>query len=411
MNVLVINSGSSSIKYQLLDMRTEHILCSGAVERIGEATGSVTHKIAPGAEDEDKVSLTQPIANHEAGMHIVVGLITDAERGVVKSKSDIAAIGHRVVQGGDLFNSSRLVDDVVVDGLEKLIPLAPVHNPGHLAGIRVARELFPGTPQVAVFDTVFHQTMPPRAYMYALPYELYENLKVRRYGFHGTSHGYVTKEAARFLGKDVDEVNLITVHLGNGSSMCAVKGGKSVDTTMGITPLEGLIMGTRCGDVDPAVYPLLASARGMSVLEIDEMANKHSGFKGICGMNDMRDIHEAVAKGDARARLALDMFGYRNRKYIGSYLAVLGPVDAIVFTAGIGENDPVARELSCRGLKHIGIKLDHDRNMAQKRGARDIASDDSPVRVLVIPTNEELEIARQTVGVLHPADEALIAAS
>jgi acetate kinase len=401
MNVLVINSGSSSIKYQLLDMRTEHVLCSGGVERIGESQGSLTHKIAPGTDKEDKISLNQPIPDHEEGMHLIIGLITDAERGVVKSLDEIEAIGHRVVQGGDLFDRSCLVDDAVVEGLTKLIPLGPVHNPGHLAGIRVARHLFPKVPQVTVFDTVFHQTMPPRAYMYALPYELYEELKVRRYGFHGTSHAYVSKEAARFLGKSADAVNLITVHLGNGSSMCAVQNGKSVDTTMGLTPLEGLIMGTRCGDADLAIYPLLGAAKGMSIEEINDLTNKQSGFKGICGKNDMRDIHAAVAGGDARAKLALDMFGYRNRKYIGSYLAVLGRVDAIVFTAGIGENDPVARELSVRGLEHLGIKLDHDRNLAPARGARDIASADSPVRVLVIPTNEELEIARQTVGVLQ----------
>ena len=401
MNVLVINSGSSSIKYQLLEMGSETVMCSGAVERIGEASGTVTHKIAPGTDKEDKITLTQPIADHEEGMHLVVGLITHAEYGVVKSMDEIEAIGHRIVQGGDMFNGSCRVDDQVVAGLTKLIPLGPVHNPGHLAGIRVARLLFPKVPQVTVFDTVFHQTMPPRAYMYALPYELYEELKVRRYGFHGTSHAYVTKEAARFLGKNVDDVNLITVHLGNGSSMCAVQGGKSVDTSMGLTPLEGLIMGTRCGDADLAIYPLLGAEKGLSITEINDLTNKQSGFKGICGKNDMRDIHEAVAQGDAKARLALDMFGYRNRKYIGSYLAVLGRVDAIVFTAGIGENDPVARELSCRGLEHLGIRLDHDRNLAPVRGARDIAASDSPVRVLVIPTNEELEIARQTVEVLQ----------
>jgi len=401
MNVLVINSGSSSIKYQLLDMNTERVMCSGAVERIGEAQGVLTHKIAPGSEGEDKITLNQPIADHEEGMHLIIGLITDAERGVVKSLDEIEAIGHRIVQGGDLFDRSCLVDDAVVDGLTKLIPLGPVHNPGHLAGIRVSRHLFPKVPQVTVFDTVFHQTMPPRAYMYALPYELYEELKVRRYGFHGTSHAYVSKEAARFLGKPAAEVNLITVHLGNGSSMCAVQNGKSVDTSMGLTPLEGLIMGTRCGDADLAIYPLIGAAKGMSIEEINDLTNKQSGFKGICGKNDMRDIHAAVAQGDSRAKLALDMFGYRNRKYIGSYLAVLGRVDAIVFTAGIGENDPVARELSTRGLEHLGIKLDHDRNLAPARGARDIASADSKVRVLVIPTNEELEIARQTVGVLR----------
>ncbi|SNR77815.1 acetate kinase [Humidesulfovibrio mexicanus] len=402
MNVLVINSGSSSIKYQLLDMRTETVLCSGAVERIGEETGVLTHKAAPGTEREEKVTLSQPIADHEAGMHLVIDLIVHPERGVVKSLDEIEAIGHRIVQGGDIFNASCVVDDRVVDELTKLIPLGPVHNPGHLAGIRVARHLFPKVPQVTVFDTVFHQTMPPRAYMYALPYELYEELKVRRYGFHGTSHSYVSKEAARFLGKAPEETNLITVHLGNGSSMCAVQGGKSVDTSMGLTPLEGLIMGTRCGDADLAIYPLLGAEKGLSIAEINELTNKQSGFKGICGKNDMRDIHEAVAQGDARARLALDMFGYRNRKYIGSYLAVLGRVDAIVFTAGIGENDPVARELSCRGLEHLGIKLDPERNLAPERGARDISAPQSPVRVLVVPTNEELEIARQTAEVLAP---------
>ncbi|MHC1701885.1 MAG: acetate kinase [Humidesulfovibrio sp.] len=401
MNILVINSGSSSIKYLLLDMRTETVLCSGAVERIGEETGSLSHKTAPGTAAEGQVSLTQHIGSHEEGMHLIIALITDAERGVVQSKDEIAAIGHRVVQGGDVFTRSCLVDDDVVAGLEKLVPLAPVHNPGHLAGIRVARQMFPGTPQVTVFDTVFHQTMPPRAFMYALPYALYEELKVRRYGFHGTSHAYVTKEAATFLGKPVDEVNLITVHLGNGSSMCAVQGGKSVDTSMGLTPLEGLIMGTRCGDTDLAIYPLLEAAKGLNITEINELTNKESGFKGICGMNDLRDIHKAVAEGNARARLALDMFGYRNRKYIGSYMAVLGRVDAIVFTAGIGENDPVSRELSCRGLSALGVTLDHERNLSAERGARDIGASGSQVRVLVIPTNEELEIARQTAEVLR----------
>ncbi|MBU1041495.1 MAG: acetate kinase [Proteobacteria bacterium] len=401
MNILVINSGSSSIKYLLLDMRTEAVLCSGAVERIGEEMGNLSHKIAPGTMGESQVSLSEPIANHEKGMHLVIALITDPERGVVKSKDEITAIGHRIVQGGDLFTASCLVDDEVVAGLEKLVPLAPVHNPGHLAGIRVARELFPGTPQVTVFDTVFHQTMPPRAFMYALPYELYDELKLRRYGFHGTSHCYVTKEAAKFLGKPVDDVNLITVHLGNGSSMCAVQGGKSVDTSMGLTPLEGLIMGTRCGDTDLAIYPLLEAAKGLNITEINDLTNKKSGFKGICGMNDLRDIHKAVAEGNARARLALDMFGYRNRKYIGSYMAVLGRVDAIVFTAGIGENDPVSRELSCRGLSALGVELDHERNQSGERGARDIGAKSSKVRVLVIPTNEELEIARQTAEVLR----------
>lgn len=400
MKILVINSGSSSIKYQLLDMETETVLCAGGVERIGEETGSVTHKSAPGTDREDKVSLTQPIPDHEVGMHLLLDLITDPERGVVKNLKEIDAVGHRIVQGGDLFPKACIVDDSVVAGLTKLIPLGPVHNPGHLAGIRVSRQLI-HVPQVTVFDTVFHNTMPPRAFMYALPYELYEELKIRRYGFHGTSHAYVSKAAARFLGKTPDEANLITVHLGNGSSMCCVQNGKSIDTSMGLTPLEGLIMGTRCGDADLAIYPLIGAEKGLSIAEINELTNKQSGFKGICGMNDMRDIHAAVAQGDARAKLALDMFGYRNRKYIGSYVAVLGRVDAVVFTAGIGENDPVARELSVRGLEHLGIRLDHEKNLAPVRGERDIATADSPVRVLVIPTNEELEIARETMEVLR----------
>jgi acetate kinase len=399
MKILVINSGSSSIKYQLLDMDTEAVLCSGGVERIGEETGSLTHKSAPGTEKEEKVTLSQPIPDHEVGMHLLLGLITDPDKGVIKSLDEIDAVGHRIVQGGYLFPRSCIVDDSVVAGLTKLIPLGPVHNPGHLAGIRVARQLI-HVPQVTVFDTVFHNTMPPRAYMYALPYELYEELKIRRYGFHGTSHSYVSKAAAKFLGKKPAETNLITVHLGNGSSMCCVQNGKSIDTSMGLTALEGLIMGTRCGDADLAIYPLINAEKGLSIAQINDLTNKQSGFKGICGMNDMRDVHAAVAAGDARAKLALDMFGYRNRKYIGSYVAVLGRVDAIVFTAGIGENDPVARDLSTRGLEHLGIRLDHEKNLAPKRGPRDISSDDSKVRILVIPTNEELEIARETVEVL-----------
>lgn len=400
MKILVVNSGSSSIKYQLLDMETESVLAAGLVERIGEPSGALTHRIAPGTEAEDKVSLEQPIPTHEVGMHLVIDLLTDAKKGVVKDASEIEGVGHRIVQGGDLFKKSCLVDDSVVAGLEKLIPLGPVHNPGHLAGIRVCREMFPSVPQVTVFDTVFHQTMPPHAYMYALPYDLYEELRVRRYGFHGTSHAYVTAEAARLLGKPKEQCNLITMHLGNGSSMTAVRGGRSVDTSMGITPLEGLVMGTRCGDVDLALYPLLGAARGMSIEEINELTNKQSGLKGLCGMPDLRDVHAAVAKGDERAKLALDMLVYRNRKYVGAYMAVLGRVDAIVYTAGIGENDPVVRARSLEGLEGFGIRLDQEANARRAKGPRKISAPDSAVQVWVIPTNEELAIARETREVI-----------
>ncbi len=400
MKVLVINSGSSSIKYQLFDMNDESVLCSGLVERIGEEEGSLTHKIAPDSDASEKLSFEQPIPDHEVGMTLAIDLIC-GEKGVVKDKSEIAAIGHRIVHGGEVLHQPTLVDDAVVEELEKLIPLAPLHNPGHLAGIRVARNLFPSVPQVVVMDTAYHQTLPPEAYMYALPYELYEELKIRRYGFHGTSHGFVAREAARIIGKSFDEFNVITVHLGNGCSMTATKNGKAVDTSMGITPLEGLVMGTRSGDVDPALHALLARTRNMTAEDVDHMLNKDSGLKGLCGMNDMRDIHTAIEKGDERAKLALDVQTYRNRKYIGSFMAVLGEVDAIVFTAGIGENDDIVRRESVKGLECFGVKIDQAVNAQRAQEPLKISTDDSSVAVWVIPTNEELAIARETKEVLN----------
>ncbi len=396
MKVLVINSGSSSIKYQLLDMENESVMVTGLVERIGEDVGDLQSKAYPGSDNEAVTQLHQAIPDHDTGMRLVIDLITDPEKGVIADKNEIGAIGHRVVHGGENFNQPTIIDDTVIATIAACEPLAPLHSPANLDGIRVAMELFPDAPQVAVFDTAFHQTIPEHAYMYALPYELYEKEHIRRYGFHGTSHKFVAGEMARILGKSLDEVNLITVHLGNGSSITAVEKGKSIDTSMGLTPLEGLVMGTRCGDVDPAIYPFLAGNKQMSIKEIDTMLNKQSGLKGLCGMNDMRDIHAAIAKGDERAKIALDVQTYRNKKYIGAYMAVLGSVDAIVFTAGIGENDDIVRRESLNGLEGLGIKIDEEINAQRAKKPFQISTVDSAVAVWVIPTNEELAIARET---------------
>lgn len=400
MNVLVINSGSSSIKYQLIDMEREVPLCSGLVERIGEPMGKLTHKIRPDAEGEEKLTFEQPFTNHVEGMKRVVELITDADKGVIKDKSEIGAIGHRVLLGGEEIKQSVRIDDWAKGVIRDYIPLGPLHNPANLAGIEVAEELFPGLPNVGVFDTEFHQSMPAKAYLYPLPIELYEELKIRRYGFHGTSHRYITKRTAQYLGKPLDELNIITCHLGNGCSMAAVKNGKCVDTTMGITPLEGLMMGTRCGDIDPAIVPFLMEKKNLSPAEADTLMNKQSGLKGMCGMNDMRDLHAARENGNERAQLAFEMFTYRIKKYIGAYYAVLGRVDAVVFTAGIGENDDFVRAEVCAGLDSLGIAVDPARNAVRNGQPRHISPDGSCVAVLVVPTNEELEIAQATLDVL-----------
>ena len=400
MNILVINSGSSSIKYQLLDMDSESVLVSGLVERIGEEQGELTNKAFPGTDRAKVTELAQPIPDHNAGMRLAIDLICGGDDNVC-SLDEIAAIGHRVVHGGEHFHQSTIVDDQVIEAIEATVPLAPLHNPANLVGIQVAMELFPGVTQVAVFDTAFHQTIPPHAYMYALPYELYEQDRVRRYGFHGTSHKFVAGEMAAILGKPLSETNMITVHLGNGGSITAVENGKSVDTSMGLTPLEGLVMGTRSGDVDPAIHAFLARTRGMDIEAIDAMLNKESGLKGLCGMNDMRDIHKAIAEGNERARIALGVQTYRNRKYIAAYMGVLGRVDAIVFTAGIGENDDVVRSRSLEGLGNLGVKIDETVNAQRAKEPLRISADDSPVAVWVIPTNEELAIARETKNILQ----------
>ncbi len=400
MKVLVINCGSSSFKYQVLDMPSGQALCSGLVERIGDAVGSLTHKFHPGAADEVKHSQEQPFPDHTAGMHAVVALLTDKKLGVIKDLSEIAAVGHRVVMGGEILQKACLVGEAEKKAIRDLSPLAPLHNPANLQGIEVAQALIPNAPSVAVFDTEFHATMPPKSYIYAVPYDLYETLHVRRYGFHGTSHGFVAREAAAFLGKDYDTFNCITCHLGNGCSMAAVQNGKCLDTSMGMTPLAGLVMGTRCGDIDPAIHAYIAQSKGLSVKEIDTMLNKQSGLKGLCGVNDMRDIHTAREQGDAKAQLAFEVFAHAIKKCLGAYYAILGRVDAVIFTAGIGENDNHLRAEVCSGLEHMGISIDPVENDKRLGKPRSISPAGTRVPVLVVPTNEELEIARATLAVL-----------
>lgn len=400
MNVLVINSGSSSIKFQLLDMSHESLLAAGLVERIGEESGRLNCVMHPETEAERSLVKELRAADHRSGMEQVGQVLCDADDGVVRSKDEIDIIGHRVVHGGEKFHLPTLIDDQVIGAITENVPLAPLHNPANLDGISVARELFPETPQVAVFDTAFHQTIPERAYVYALPYELYQQHRVRRYGFHGTSHKFVAGECARLMGKALSAVNLITIHLGNGCSMTAVENGKSIDTSLGMTPLEGLVMGTRSGDVDPAIHSFLHRSAGMGVEQIDTMLNKESGLRGLCGLNDMRDIHREAEEGGFRARLALDVQTYRNRKYIGAYMAVLGRVDALVFTAGIGENDPIVRERSVEGLGYFGIELDLQKNRQRFSSPAALHKKSSRTEIWVIPTNEELAIARESVGVL-----------
>jgi acetate kinase len=400
MKILVINCGSSSLKYQLLDMTTATVLASGLIERIGEPQGLLTHKNHPDTDGETKIVREDPIADHEAGLRLVQELLADPAAGVVSDASDIQAVGHRVVHGGEAFRSSVQITPEVMAALEKTISLAPLHNPANLMGIRVARELLPDAPQVAVFDTAFHQTMPPHAYHYALPREYYEELGVRRYGAHGTSHKYVAEQAAGLLERPLENLNLITAHLGSGASICAIAKGRSIDTSMGMTPLAGVIMGTRSGDLDPGALMYIADQKGYSVAELDRVLQKESGLKGICGSNDMRDIHARAAEGDERARLALDMFIYRIRHYIGAYFFALVSVDALVFTAGIGEHDPITREMCCEGLEPFGLILDREKNQTGRGQAHTVSTPESPVGILVIPTNEELEIARQTVEVL-----------
>ncbi len=399
MKVLVINAGSSSIKYQLLDMSDESLMASGVIERIGEKKGSLSHKKYIDGQ-ENKTVVEREIHDHKDGMHLLIDMITATDTGVIKSKDEIDAIGHRVVQGGESFSSAILIDDSVKRAIEENNPLAPLHNPANLTGINVAEELFTNTPNVAVFDTEFHQTMPPKAYLYALPYEYYQDLKIRRYGFHGTSHKYVAKNVAKAMGRKSEDINVITVHLGNGGSITAVRNGKCVDTSMGMTPLAGVMMGSRCGDLDPAIAGYIAESKNISAKEVDAILNKKSGLIGICGMNDMRDIHDSAAEGNERAKLAVDMFSYRVKKYIGAYFAALGRVDAIAFTAGIGENDDIVRAGVCQDMEGLGLEIDLAANEGRISVEKKISTNSSAVEIWVIPTNEELQIAQDTVEII-----------
>ena len=401
MKILVLNFGSSSIKYQLFHMENELVMASGLAERIGEAQGKLTHKKLPDTEEELTNVREEPIADHKKGMNTIVSLLSGNEYGVIKDAAEILAVGHRVVHGGERFQAPALIDDEVIKAIEETVPLAPLHNPANLMGIRVAQTLIPQAPQVAIFDTAFHQTMPPRAYHYSLPYEYYTKLGVRRYGFHGTSHRYVAKEAARLMGRPLDALNLMTIHLGSGASTCAIENGKSVDTSMGMTPVAGIIMGTRSGNIDPGIMIYLAKTKEMTVEELDHVLTHESGLKGICGLNDMRDIHKKAAEGDKRAQLALDMFVYRIKKYIGNYSAILGHLDGLVFTAGIGEHDIEIRERCCEKLERLGIVLDPEKNKQEHNGPLQINKPESSVALFVIPTNEELEIALQTRELLE----------
>ncbi|KQQ92631.1 acetate kinase [Leifsonia sp. Leaf325] len=396
-SVLVVNSGSSSFKYQLIDSESERMLATGLVERIGEAQGRAVHTVVAGDGAEEKSERELPIADHTAGFAVMLDAIADL--GPSLETHPVIAVGHRVVQGGARFFEPTVITDLVRINIDELSSLAPLHNPANLEGIVAAQKAFPDVPHVAVFDTAFHQTLPPAAYTYAIDAELAARHRVRRYGFHGTSHRFVSHSAAEFLGRDVADINQIVLHLGNGASACAVAGGRSVETSMGMTPLEGLVMGTRSGDIDPAVLLHLQRRAKLSIDEVDDLLNKRSGLLGLSGRGDMRDVVDASLDGDADAALALDVYVHRLRGYVGNYFAQLGRVDAVVFTAGVGENSPVIRARALEGLESFGIRIDAERNEARSRAARVISTDDSTVAVLVVPTNEELEIARQTLAV------------
>lgn len=392
MFVFVLNCGSSSFKYQLLDMSNEHRVAIGLVERIGMKDSVLAYEPAGG----EKIKETADIANHEVAIKMVLNKLIDPAVGVIKSLSDIVAIGHRVVHGAEKFSGSVLINDAVIAALKENIPLAPLHNPPNITGIEAMQKAMPGVPNVGVFDTSFHATMPPESYIYALPYEWYENYHVRRYGFHGTSHRFVSERAAQILGIAKEQFNCVTCHMGNGSSFTAVKGGKSYDTSMGMTPLEGIVMGTRCGDVDAGIPNYLAANVNMSFGDIDNALNKKSGLLGISGVSsDMRDLQKAAAEGNARAKLAVDVLRHRVLKYIGAYAIELGRVDAIVFTGGIGENDIAFRASVVERLTTLGIKLDAKANDVRGQEVV-ISTQDSPIKVMVVPTNEELVIARDT---------------
>lgn len=393
MNILVINCGSSSLKYQLIDMDGEKVLVKGLVERIGIEGSVIKHDLT----GRDRVLIEEPMKDHKRALELVLEAIVHEEYGAVKSMDEIGAVGHRVVHGGEEFANSVVIDNKVMEALDRCIELAPLHNPPNIMGIEACKELMPNTPMVAVFDTAFHQTIPAENYIYPLPYEFYEKYKIRRYGFHGTSHKYVSQRAAEIMGKDIKDLNIVTCHLGNGSSVTAVEGGKSIDTSMGFTPLEGLAMGTRSGDVDPAIIPFIMDKEGITFNEVNDLLNKKSGVLGISGVSsDFRDLEIAAEEGNERAQLALDVFCNRVTKYIAAYAAQMCRIDALVFTAGIGENSAFIREKVCDGLECLNIIIDKELNNV--RGKESIVSKAlGGATILVIPTNEELMIARDTL--------------
>jgi acetate kinase len=398
MNIFVVNSGSSSIKYQLFKMPLESPICSGLVERIGLDNSVITHKIFTGG-NEKVVKEIKTLKDHEAGLHEVARLLTDAEIGVIQNPGEIDAVGHRVVHGGETFAATAIITEAVKEKIKELFALAPLHNPANYLGIQVAEKIFTAAKQIAVFDTAFHQQMPEQAYRYAIPQPFYTEEKIRVYGFHGTSHKYVSEQAAAYLQKGAAKI--ITIHLGNGSSMAAVDSGRSVDTTMGFGPLSGLVMGTRSGDIDASVIFHLVEQKGYTPAQVSNLLNKGSGMLGLTGFSDMRDIIKAMESGNKEAALAYDMYAYRIKKYIGAYTAVLNGLDAIVFTAGIGENDSIIRRLVCSNLSYLDIRLDEEKNKARQSGLREINEEGAPVKILVIPTNEELEIVKQCYGLLQ----------
>ena len=395
MKILIVNAGSSSLKYQLIDMDNEATIAQGMIERIGIEGGKLTQK----ANGEKRVIMSD-MKDHLDAVAMMIQVLTDKDYGVITSMDEVGAVGHRVVQGGELFTASAVINDEVIAAIEKNVQLAPLHNPANLMGIYACQKIMPNTPMVAVFDTAFHQTMPPKSYLYGVPMEYYERLRVRRYGFHGTSHRYVSQRAAEILGRPIEELRLVTCHLGNGSSMAAVQFGKSVDTSMGMTPLEGVIMGTRSGNVDPAVLQFIMNHENLDINQMLDILNKQSGFLGISGISsDMRDVEEAAAKGDRNAQISIDMLYQGIKKYIAAYAAVMGGVDAVIFTAGIGENGWELREGVLENMEFLGIKFDKEKNKVRGKEI-EISTPDSKVKVLVVPTNEEIVIARDTLALV-----------
>lgn len=397
MKILVLNCGSSSIKYKLFEMSKSEVLAQGGIEKIG-LEDSFLKLTKP---DNQKVTIHKSIPEHQTGVEMILNVLTSAENGCIQSLSEIQAVGHRVVHGGEKFNESVVITQEVINKVEECIELAPLHNPSNLIGIRAVESLMPGVPQVAVFDTAFHQTMPPKAYIYGLPYSYYENFGIRRYGFHGTSHRYVTKRACELLGVPYDHQRIVSAHIGNGASIAAIKNGKSIDTSMGMTPVDGLLMGTRSGEIDAGVLTFIQDKEHLDHQQLNDLLNKRSGVLGVSGVSsDMREIEDAVKAGNERAILAMDMYNYRIKKYVGSYAAVLGGLDILIFTGGVGENQWVTRTDVCANMEYMGIKIDESKNIGMRGKEMVLSTPDSKVAVLVVPTEEELMIAHDTMELL-----------